>query len=146
MCISTDTIYAADGSAFILGITRPENNCFFNGGALFVVKVKADGFLETRWGTNGCFRYKYSLANNEDYPIAGYIQDDGTLIIGVYQQNFGVPVGSYIMKLDQLGQLDNTFGINLLTDGKKLVTVLKTSTNRLLAVKTATYDDYSLNF
>ena len=93
--------------AVILVGEKRLTNSIFGQNDLMVVKLKADGTVDTSFATNGVYRLNYQ--NDYDYASSVALQADGKILVGGGISSGGAFHGGLI-RLNPNGSLDPSFG------------------------------------
>ncbi len=97
-------VLQSDSKIVIAGYTS--NNGNFN---VFLARFKSDGIIDSTFGTNG---YVISpVGTSYDFANSLSIQSDGKLIVTGYTQS-GTKFNNFVMRFNNDGTVDNTFGTN----------------------------------
>ena len=98
-----ELLVQADGKIVAIG----ESQVFDNDDSVAVVRLNADGSLDTSFSGDGKFAHDFE--NGDSYGWAGALDEDGRIVIAG-QYNNGATDKAFVMRLTTAGELDTTFG------------------------------------
>ena len=106
---STDITVQSDGKIVLVGYKSPSDDISDN---IYVCRLNTDGSLDNTFDSDGKLAINLS---DEDIPIGVEIASDGKIIIGFETINGG-NTDFGVLKLNDDGSLDNSFGTNGITE------------------------------
>ncbi len=98
-----ELLVQADGKIVAIG----ESQVFDNDDSVAVVRLNADGSLDTSFSGDGKFAYDFGIGDS--YGWAGALDADGQIVLAG-QYNNGADDKPFVMRLTHDGELDTTFG------------------------------------
>lgn len=93
-----------DGGIYVLGQVG------YNGGDAFIIKLDADGDVDTEWGTDGSVTHNLSSNSSADGVMIMARDDDGNFYVGASAAITDEGRNILVAKLDTNGALDTDWG------------------------------------
>lgn len=139
----TDMKRMQDGSFVICGIISSS----VSSDSSYIIKVTADGLLDSSFASNGLFKYQYNSNQTDFYAVE--VLPDNSIIAGGSNYNTGGDYQNvFLIKIDSTGAVFTSFGSNgivnkdLFSDYDEVHTIKQLSSGDIL-VSGYSYDDIS---